>query len=482
MPPKNADDCKKVNKDLHPKTLKCVNKCTPGKSRNKDFRCIKTKTTTAKKTPSPAKTKPTTTKKATPPAKTKASDPDCEKINKDLHPKTRKCVNKCNPGKSRNKDFRCTKTKTNTVAPTPISNISKVVFPTPAVDDPTITIKETTGMLNLINYYASEGEKYQEEGIQYHNNMVLKNLLYMYLIEKYGSTCFIRANLHGQIYTNTGLVLSGNDDNKLLYKQDIYKQIKLILKCMKRIKSTNKEIIIIPLSIRYKGEMFAHANMLIYRKSLGLIEHFEPHGPNYNGEKGNFYDYINNKVPIILKTIIKKMNTINSDSRLTYYKKNLAYVPPSGVCPYNAGLQRIEEKIVVVDKIKKKEGGFCVLWSFFWAELVLLNPLIPTNNLYKDVLGAISNYDNTKKISEISLKTRNVIRGYLEFLYVQVKPILEKIAPGLDMTTLLSDPYAHKQQQQFNAYLNTQFKKYNDLSYNRWNQNPASKSFSELSL
>jgi hypothetical protein len=488
-----------MNKELHPKTRKCVNKCNPGKSRNKDFRCTKTKSTTAKKTLSP---EPNTAKKTpSPAAKKKAGDIDCEKINKELHPKTRKCVNKCNPGKTRNADFRCTATKN--AKPKP-GNI--FVFPKPAVYDSTVTIKDTTDMLNLINHYTSEGEKYQEEGIKYYNNPVLLNLLQFYLIEKYGSaSCFIRTGLAGNYYnyysyTTAGLVLIGGEDKpyrQKFYKERFYKQIKLILKCMERIKFTNEEVIIIPLQLYYVGEVSSHQNMLIYRKSLGVIEHFEPHGRSFNGYNKTAHNYYNTQVPIILETIVNKMNTINNESGHTYYKNNLVYVPPSDVCPYISGFQSIEGMVVVSDNIIKKEGGgFCLLWSFFWAEMVLLNPHIPTNDLYKLVIQAMHTSTKNKTTKYIPLILRNIIRGYLQVMYVQVKHIIENIPTVdsfgnpvvdmfgniLDMTTLISEPRGGIAEFYFNEYLDAQFKKYNDVSWLEYQNKPASKSFSSLQL
>lgn len=455
---------------------------------------------------------------------------DCEK-NKERHPKTRKCVNKCNPGKSRNKDFRCTKTKS-TTAPAKketakkkkpnvgvMPDIGKIVFPVPAVDDHTITKKDATSILNLINHYAVEGEKYQQKGIEYntHNSPVLHNLLYLYLIEKYGSTCFVRGQHVKGLYTYIGLRL-GNmyATDQAEAKKDIYKQIKIILNCIKRIQSTTKEIIIIPLSIVHDGK--AHANMLIYRKSLDVIEHFEPHGAIFMGDENlPITDYIRYKVPAILETIVDKMNTINKENNHAYYQNNLTYLPPHEVCPANTkGLQELESGIVLSNEIREREGGgFCAIWSIFWAEMVLLNPHVSTDNLRNYIMDSVDYADIDNAYEKIALKTRNVIRGYLELLYVQINNMIETIAPGRNMKSLLSNAYRepqkiynnlfdqiignldsyynisyhlfgqlnHKQQQEkFNQYLDSQFKKYNDMSYTEYVKKPASKSFSSLSL
>ena len=489
--PKNADNCEKVNKELHPKTRKCVNKCNPGKSRNRDFRCVKTKSNTAKKNPSPAKK--SATKKAKPTVNVIIN---CEQYNQVLNPNTLKCVDKCKADEERDSNFKCV----------------KIVIPTPAVDDPNITTKETTGILNLINKYAVEGEKYQKEGIQYNNNVVLQYLLYLYLIEKYGSSCFVRGDNKNLSYT-FGLRLEETltPKEKLADKREIYKQIKLILNCIKRIQTTKEEIIIIPLRLVIKSS--AHANMLIYRKSLGVIEHYEPHGAVFGGLDET--NYINNKVPLILETIIKKMNTMNKDANYQYYKNNITYLGPNTVCPITGtGLQALENKLVIPSEVQKREGGgFCALWSIFWAEMVLSNPHVPTEDLQDYIMDSLDFFDLNKTYQEISLKTRNVIRGYLELLYVQVNNMVETIAPGRNMKDLLATGYKEtettyetlfdeiignlgkyisynlfgnlnksQQKNKFNQYLDAQFKKYNDLSYDEYAEKPASQSFSSLSL
>ena len=459
---------------------------------------------------------------------------DCEHT-KERHPKTRKCVNKCNPGKTRNADFRCTKPKS-TTAPrkkkTPptkkvvakkkkpnvvvMPNIGKIVFPAPAVEDSAITKKEATSILNLINHYALEGEKYQEKGIDYdtHNNPVLHNLLYLYLIEKYGSTCFVREqHVKGRDYTYIGLRLGNQySTNQAEDKKDIYKQIKIILNCIKRVQSTTKEIVLIPLSIVH--DKMAHANMLIYRKSLDVIEHFEPHGAIFLGDENlPITDYIRYKVPNILETIVDKMNTINKENNHAYYQNNLTYLPPHEVCPVSTmGLQELENKLVLSKQVREREGGgFCAIWSIFWAEMVLLNPHIPTDELRNYIMDSIDYANINTEYDKIALKTRNVIRGYLELLYVQINSMIETIAPGRNMKTLLTNAYKEpntlfdeivenldsyynisyhlfgkfKQKQQkdkFKQYLDEQFKKHNEVSYSEHIQKPASKSFSSLSL
>jgi hypothetical protein len=346
-------------------------------------------------------------------------------------------------------------------------------------------------MLNLINNYELEGKKYQEKGINFskNNSVVLHNLLYMHLIEKYGSECYVPGR---RIYNNSnythfaGLVLSPSFANAET-KKHIYNQIKLILNCIKRIQSTTKEIILIPLSIVADSQ--GHSNILIYRKSLNVIEHFEPHGASVMGGGPIFMDYLNKKVHDILKTIVNKMNTINNENNHAYYQNNLTYIPPYDVCPNTMGLQLLENKVhLISNEAKEREGpGFCVIWSFFWAEMVLLNPLVPTDDLRNYILDSIdyAKFNHNKvKARKVALKTRNVIRGYLGLLYVQITKMLEKIAPELNHDQTFEDNAKFnyiKTQIDFASYIEQQFEKHNEMLYSDYLK-PASKSFSSLSL
>jgi serine/threonine protein kinase len=94
------------DKELNPKTNRCVNKCKVGYSRNSDFKCVRTKSNIPK-----IKASQSVTKKVCPDTK-------------ELNPNTNRCVNKCNIGYSRNNDFKCVRTKSNNLS----TNYAKVVI------------------------------------------------------------------------------------------------------------------------------------------------------------------------------------------------------------------------------------------------------------------------------------------------------------------------------------------------------------------
>ena len=76
-------------KELNPKTKRCVNKCKEGYERDESFKCIKTR-------------------------KVKSIKVKSLKIcpeRKELNPKTKRCVNKCKEGYKRDESFKCIKTR-----------------------------------------------------------------------------------------------------------------------------------------------------------------------------------------------------------------------------------------------------------------------------------------------------------------------------------------------------------------------------------
>ena len=93
-----AEECAD-GKERNPKTRRCVDKCKEGYSRDADFKCKKNKTQ-KKKQPAPVKI----TKKTPQPENKCGND-------KELNPKTNRCVNKCKPGYTRDADFKCKKNK-----------------------------------------------------------------------------------------------------------------------------------------------------------------------------------------------------------------------------------------------------------------------------------------------------------------------------------------------------------------------------------
>ena len=88
------------DKELNPTTGRCVKKCSPGFSRDENFKCKTKKNKTKSKS-----LKAPSLEVVMPDLKTCPSD-------KELNPTTGRCVKKCSPGFSRDENFKC-KTKKN---------------------------------------------------------------------------------------------------------------------------------------------------------------------------------------------------------------------------------------------------------------------------------------------------------------------------------------------------------------------------------
>lgn len=87
---KALKECPPEKPVINPKTNRCVKECNEKEERNKDFRCVKTK----KKKQENNKTK-------------KNTKQSCKEKNKELNPKTNRCVKPCEKGKVRNDKFNC---------------------------------------------------------------------------------------------------------------------------------------------------------------------------------------------------------------------------------------------------------------------------------------------------------------------------------------------------------------------------------------
>ncbi len=107
-------------KERNPKTKRCINKCKEGYARDAEFKCKKNKTQKKKKEivnlvsteSEPVEIVYKSNKNKTQKKKECAED-------KELNPKTNRCVNKCKSGYTRDVDFKCKKNK----------NKSKIIIP-----------------------------------------------------------------------------------------------------------------------------------------------------------------------------------------------------------------------------------------------------------------------------------------------------------------------------------------------------------------
>ena len=336
-------------------------------------------------------------------------------------------------------------------------DINVLKFPEPAVKKPNITKIQSTDLLNLLNELETKGKKYEKTGIHFKANDLLGMIMYTYLIEKYNSDCFIYGYNDTIGYqpllidiSNFGLL--GDETQVLKYQKYMYHMIMLILDCIKKIQTTSQEVIIIPLIVNVMEN--SHINMLIYRKSLNVIDHYEPFG----NQIPNVVD-LNSRVNRILNLIVNKMNQINAENKYSYVSSDIQYLEPSNICPANKGFQTIENELVLSNKIEK--GGFCMIWAIFFAQMTLENPSLTS----KEIFDSISN-----NLNNDSLRVKSLIRGYLSYLYDTILNIVQQISGKTTITYKQIEPLlsTKKFQKLFDNFIQDKFQKYNKTDIKKY--------------
>ena len=370
-----------LKKDYNEATNRCLIKCANNKIRNEKKRCISNKTKTT------AKTK----------KNIKHNILRCLKKNKIYNPMSRRCLKKCKDTEIRNKKFRCVKVKT-----------TDLIFP--KIEYANTTDEEIQDFYSFLHMLNETGEKYEREGILYRGFNIFTILFNLYLIKKYNSKCFmyVKSKQHDKsILFNIG-------DTKAIYNfKEITDNNTFVLSTFIRqffncLKNNDDEVIVIPLGFKiiHNGISMSHSNMLMYRKHIGIIEHFDPSGAPRNFES----------VYLFMADVIKLINKKNKESNYSYYKENIIYFQPFESCINHTGIQEIEESIIptLPKEIEQNEGkGFCTLWSLFFAELSFLNPKMRNYEILNKVYEMLDK--NNKKDG---LFIRNIIRGYLHFMYI----------------------------------------------------------------
>ena len=238
----------------------------------------------------------------------------------------------------------------------------------------------------------------------------IESLFYLYLIKKYKSKCVAKkTNLLDK--QDTLLGMSINIKMKLTkeegaeMREQFVNLAKTLTKCIKK----GEETIIIPLNY-YKGLLrVGHSNVLIYRRRTNVIEHFEPHGGLFKQSEKE-QENIERKIDFFIRIFNAELKKDNIHA--------VTYVAATNVCPYLQGLQTIENNSLL-KKSKGEPGGYCSIWSMFFAELCLKNP----DKSSEEILEDIYNYLTTKENANNYLK--KVIRGYSGYIVETVNIYLK---------------------------------------------------------
>ena len=272
--------------------------------------------------------------------------------------------------------------------------IPKVKLPTP------YKIKNRLTTLNKIG---------KEKISDFIGSLEVEAMFYLYLFKKYKSDCFLYSQKAKFRLLGMSIEIKKKIDD---YSADEMKNIddqftelaSALVDCIKR----GSEVVIIPVQLRLeKNEN--HANILIYRKNLNQIEHFEPHGKYFSRNDNN----INKVILDWMKNFVFKINRNLS----THGMKQIKLIESSDVCPYIDGLQNLESWSDII-KIKDIEsGGYCSSWSMFFTELCLKNPNIPSSELMNYIFNFLENMSVKEKMAYL----RSVIRGYAVFINQKIE-------------------------------------------------------------
>lgn len=374
-----------LKKDYNPDTNRCLMKCADNQIRNDKKRCISNKTKTSNK------------------KNIKDNILKCLKKNKIYNPMSRRCLKKCKDTEIRNKKFKCVKIKT-----------SPLIFP--KIEYKNTTDEEIIDFYSFLHMLNNTGKNYEKEGILYQGFNIFTILFNLYLIKKYDSKCFMYVKSK---QPEKSIIFNIGETKEIYNFKEITDKNTFVLTTFIRqffncLKNNDSEVMVIPIGFKiiHNGIKISHANMLMYRKNLGIIEHFDPSGAPRNFES----------VYLFMADLIKLINKKNKESGYSYYTENITYFQPFESCINHTGIQEIEESIIpdLPKEIEENEGrGFCILWSLFFAELSFLNPKMRNYEILNKVYELLDN--NNKKDG---LFIRNIIRGYLHFMYICISKYL----------------------------------------------------------
>jgi hypothetical protein len=266
---------------------------------------------------------------------------------------------------------------------------------------------------SILESYNERGKQFAAEGIYYSPITLLTTISNLYLIKKYNTNCFMYGNkgldenfIYGGFVFN---FLPGQLDLPIeriapdiltqINSKNLLLQIDNFLNCIKN----GNNVIIIPLLLQF-ADGTHHANMLVYRKDLNTIEHFEPHGSFLDLRK----DY-GDKITMILQLLVDKINEINTTPKARFYgtlRTNIRLMPSNEVCIRGRGLQAIQSELA---SFSIEGAGYCQMWSLLFAELALLNPSMSSTEILENIYRLLARQDGPVFLS-------NIIRGYVSML------------------------------------------------------------------
>jgi hypothetical protein len=220
--------------------------------------------------------------------------------------------------------------------------------------------------------------------------------IYIYLIKKYNSPCLLFNKTTGRHSANINYDV---EHNSLESPANLGHTM---LDCINR----GTDVIFITFYMYHAKKKEAHVNVIIYRPFKRIVERYEPHGQQTGWDSTNYDEY---KVNFKLKQLFEETVSGVLGDYTPVYKT------PYEICPIQPnGFQGIEN---LLPYDKKKENGYCQMWSMFMMETILLNPTLNTETIIEECIQVGKN-DPQYFI--------NVIRGYTQQMAKELKLYLGK--------------------------------------------------------
>lgn len=366
----------------------------------------------------------------------------CEKKNKVTHPITKKCRKPCNTNKTRRiEDFRCVKPNTIRQKKRNVNSVKiKAENKNKTKKIPMSTKKETPQEKiqeeKMMEWLAPNEEKEQliqlplkkelvknftfldeflQKGkgvdtIQYQASDRVSEIITIYFYKKYKQDCpMYPIKTHSSFdILKVKNYLKKNEKyyTKEFLKQQLLKNHKAsysewdkdkFLTNLKLCLETGEQLIIVPV------RLIGHLNMLFIKVATREIIRFEPHGYAFKNGMGNTDKKVNTFLEKLTNDINKYFNLLGN--------KKFTYKAPSEICPrytstmpsnFYPGFQSMEGREKKLNK-RVEGGGFCLLWSWFFAECVMSNPEMDIKEVYEEAYKALNTNEG---------KFATIIRGY----------------------------------------------------------------------
>ena len=193
--------------------------------------------------------------------------------------------------------------------------------------------------------------------------------------------------------------------------------------------------LIIPVGIELSNG--AHANILLYNKTMNTIERFEPYGKDWPPG----YNYNPLKLDHNLENLFRNLLVnINNDIDFKYYSPSLY--------EQRIGLQTIDINEQEISKNIGDPGGFCAAWSLWYVEMRILNENISIHELIPKLINNI----RTKRIY-----FRTIIRSYTKNITEIRDNLLNKI--NLDINKWFNNNYTQEEWDQLVKIIIEEIKK-----------------------